>query len=60
MEEVVKAEGIREIERHGRFEISGDPTIMGPIDALLKSFIAQQRMKLPGKEYNPCYRVVGA
>jgi len=54
----VKAEGIREIEKHGRFEISGDPAIMGPIDALLKSFIAQQRMKLPGKEYNPCYHII--
>ena len=31
---------------------------MGPIDALLKAFIAQQRMKLPGREYDPCYRIV--
>ena len=54
----VKAEGIREIEKHGRFEISGEPAIMGPIDALLKAFIAQQRMKLPGREYDPCYRIV--
>ena len=54
----VKAEGIREIEKHGRFEISGDPAIMGPIDALLRSFVDQQRMKLPGREYDPCYRIV--
>ena len=54
----VKAEGIREIETHGRFEICGEPAIMGPIDALLKAFIAQQRMKLPGREYDPCYRIV--
>ena len=55
----VKAGGIREIERHGPFEIHGDAEIMGPMDALLASFVQQSRMKLPGKEYNPCYRIVG-
>ena len=54
----VKADGIREIERHGPFEIHGDAAIMQPLDELLASFVVQQRMKLPGKEYNPCYRVV--
>ncbi len=55
----VKAEGLREIEKHGCFEIYGDPAIMAPMDALLSSFVAQQRMKLPGREYAPCYRIVG-
>lgn len=54
----VKAEGIREIEKHGVFEIHGEPEIMGPVDALLTSFAAQNRMKLSGKKYNPCYRIV--
>jgi hypothetical protein len=54
----VKDEGIRAIEAHGHFEIMGDPGIMGPMDALLTSFVAQQRMKLPGKVYTPCYRIV--
>ena len=54
----VKADGIGRIERHGLFEIRGDTAIMGPLDELLASFVAQQRMKLPGKAYNPCYRVV--
>lgn len=54
----VKDEGIREIEKSGRFEIHGDSAIMGPMDALLSSFVAQGRMKLPGNAYNPCYRVV--
>jgi predicted Rossmann-fold nucleotide-binding protein len=54
----VKDEGIRAIEQHGHFEIQGDADIMGPMDALLSSFVEQQRMKLPGKEYVPCYRVV--
>jgi predicted Rossmann-fold nucleotide-binding protein len=54
----VKDEGIRAIEQYGHFEIHGDPEIMEPMDALLNSFVAQQRMKLPGKTYIPCYRVV--
>jgi hypothetical protein len=31
---------------------------MEPMDELLSSFVAQRRMKLSGKTYNPCYRVV--
>ena len=54
----VKDQGIRAIEQHGPFEIHGDTAIMGPMDALLSSFVAQHRMKLPGKKYNPCYRIV--
>ncbi|WP_332670872.1 nucleotide 5'-monophosphate nucleosidase PpnN [Aromatoleum sp.] len=54
----VKNDGIREIERNGRFEIHGDPEIMEPMDLLLSSFVAQGRMKLPGTRYEPCYRVV--
>jgi predicted Rossmann-fold nucleotide-binding protein len=54
----VKDEGIRAIEKHGHFEIRGDASIMEPMDALLASFVEQQRMKLPGKEYVPCYRII--
>jgi hypothetical protein len=54
----VKDEGIRAIEKYGHFEIPGDAGIMDPLDSLLKSFVAQQRMKLPGTEYVPCYRIV--
>jgi len=54
----VKENGIRAIEKHGPFEIHGDAEILGPMDALLASFVAQQRMKLPGAEYRPCYRLV--
>ena len=50
--------GIRAIEQHGKFEIRGDPRIMSLMDALLASFVAQQRMKLPGAKYVPCYRIV--
>jgi predicted Rossmann-fold nucleotide-binding protein len=54
----VKDEGIRAIEKYGHFEIHGDPAIMGPMDSLLASFVSQSRMKLAGKAYTPCYRIV--
>ncbi len=54
----VKEDGIRAIEKHGPFEITGDPEIMAALDRMLKSFVQQHRMKLPGgAEYKPCYRV---
>jgi pyrimidine/purine-5'-nucleotide nucleosidase len=54
----VKDDGIRRIEQHGPFEVSGDPEIMHAMDQLLESFVSQQRMRLPGVEYRPCYRLV--
>ena len=54
----VKDEGIRAIEQYGHFEIRGDVGIMGAMDALLASFVAQQRMKLPGTKYIPPYRII--
>ncbi|MGX9518285.1 nucleotide 5'-monophosphate nucleosidase PpnN [Vibrio mediterranei] len=53
----VKAEGIKEIEKHGPFIIDGDKSLMKKMDRLLADFVAQQRMKLPGSEYVPCYRI---
>jgi len=55
----VKDKGIRLIEQNGPYEIHGDPAIMKPLDELLKAFVEQHRMKLPGgAAYVPCYRVV--
>jgi predicted Rossmann-fold nucleotide-binding protein len=54
----VKADGILEIERHGPFEIRGDTAVMRPMDELLASFVEQKRMKLPCRDYTPCYRIV--
>ena len=54
----VKDDGIRAIEEHGHFEIRGEPGIMESMDTLLASFVAQHRMKLPGKKYTPCYRII--
>ncbi len=53
----VKDEGIRAIEKHGHFELKGDKSIMQPMDDLLNAFVKQHRMKLPGAEYIPCYRI---
>ncbi|MBE8716979.1 nucleotide 5'-monophosphate nucleosidase PpnN [Cellvibrio polysaccharolyticus] len=54
----VKEEGIRAIEEFGVFELDGDIEIMQPVDELLASFAAQNRMKLPGKAYHPCYKIL--
>lgn len=54
----VKDAGIRAIEEYGHFEIRGDARLMESMDALLTSFVAQHRMKLPGKTYVPCYQIV--
>ena len=54
----VKAEGLKQIREKGPFKINGDPQLMKLMDQLLESFVEQQRMKLPGSEYTPCYEVV--
>jgi len=54
----VKEEGIQSIEENGLFEIRGEKKIMKPLDDLLESFVQQNRMKLPGSKYTPCYKVV--
>lgn len=54
----VKANGIKEVKENGPYEISGDPEITDPLAELLKSFVEQKRMKIPTKEYIPCYKIV--
>ncbi len=53
----VKSAGIKTIRENGPFIISGESEIMHLMDKLLESFVEQQRMKLPGSEYVPCYKV---
>jgi predicted Rossmann-fold nucleotide-binding protein len=53
----VKEECMRAFEQHGLFELNGEPAVMGALDGLLSAFVAQRRMKLPGSEYRPCYRL---
>lgn len=54
----IKEYGINSIEKHGPYELVGEDSIMGPLDRLLRAFVAQRRMKLTGSEYTPCYRLV--
>jgi pyrimidine/purine-5'-nucleotide nucleosidase len=57
----VKEEGVRAIEEHGPFVIDGEADIMRALDEMLKAFVAQHRMKLPGSSaYVPCYRIRNA
>jgi len=53
----VKEQGIRAIEQFGPYQINGDQSIMKPLDKLLRAFVEQKRMKLPGSEYTPCYEL---
>ena len=54
----VKPAGIQAVAEHGPFELRGEPAIAGELDALLRSFVEQRRMRLPGAEYVPCYRIM--
>lgn len=51
----VKEFGVNAIAEKGPFELTGDPELMEMVDELLRDFVEQQRMKLPGSEYEPCY-----
>lgn len=54
----VKPQGVASIKKYGPFEIHGDKGLMKKLDALLEAFVKQQRMKLPGTAYVPCYKVI--
>ncbi len=53
----VKDFGIKAIEQFGPYELAGDPAVIKLLDDLLRAFVAAGRMKLPGSEYRPCYRL---
>ncbi len=54
----VKEDGIRAVTDHGPFQIQGDAGIMALMDKMLRSFVEQKRMKLPGDAYEACYEIV--
>lgn len=55
----VKEAGIRKVQERGPFEITGDPTLIKPLESMLEQFVAQNRMKLPGTSaYRPSYRII--
>jgi predicted Rossmann-fold nucleotide-binding protein len=51
----VREDTAAEIERLGPFHINGSQRIMDMLDKLLTAFVSQQRMKISGKDYDPCY-----
>ncbi|MFT5082392.1 MAG: putative Rossmann-fold nucleotide-binding protein [Lentisphaeria bacterium] len=54
----VKEHGIRAVAEKGPYEIHGDKAILAPLGKLLREFVAQKRMKIPTREYVPCYKIV--
>ncbi|MFP1722250.1 nucleotide 5'-monophosphate nucleosidase PpnN [Lonsdalea quercina] len=54
----VKEGGILAIEQFGPYKLDGNAEIMKNMDRLLQGFVAQQRMKLPGSAYIPCYEIL--
>ena len=55
----IKAETQDLIEEKGKFQLHGDPMLMEKIDQVLRDFVVQHRMKLPGGDaYVPCYEIV--
>ncbi|WP_300001753.1 nucleotide 5'-monophosphate nucleosidase PpnN [uncultured Cedecea sp.] len=53
----VKDVGIQAIKQFGPYKLHGDPQMMQQMDELLEGFVQQQRMKLPGSAYIPCYEI---
>ena len=54
----VKDDGIRQVREKGPWELHADPGLLEPLDSLLQSFVDSGRMKLNGRDYVPCYRLV--
>ncbi|HIG37207.1 MAG TPA: DUF3412 domain-containing protein, partial [Oceanospirillaceae bacterium] len=54
----VKTFGLAQIQQYGPYQLNAEAALLEKLDVLLQSFVAQDRMKLPGsKAYEPCYRV---
>lgn len=48
------------VSRQGPFDLHGDADLVANLDRLLRYFVAQNRMKLIGDIYTPCYRLHGS
>jgi predicted Rossmann-fold nucleotide-binding protein len=54
----VKTFGVEQISKYGPYQLNAQPQLIEKLDVLLKSFVAQDRMKLPSDTpYKPCYQV---
>jgi hypothetical protein len=55
----VREAGIARVEKHGPFELHGDPKIIAALGALLQDFVTERRMRISDPSaYVPCYRIV--
>ena len=52
----VRAAGIAQVEKHGPFELRGDPHVISELGDLLREFVEDGRMRLTGADV-PCYRI---
>ena len=53
----VKAFGIQEVQRHGPYKLTGDRQVVAALDRLLQMLARENRMKLGGEQYRPCYQL---
>ena len=53
----VREDTAEQIERKGPFQINGSKRIMNMLDKLLTAFVEQKRMKISGRDYDPCYLI---
>ena len=51
----IREDTAEQIEQRGPFQVSGSQRIMDMLDRLLAAFVSQQRMKISGLDYDPCY-----
>lgn len=55
----IREQTVTAVREHGPFVLRASKRISGLLDDLLRSFIAQRRMKISG-EYKPCFKVESA
>lgn len=54
----VREAGIRMVEQHGPFHLRGEGKILRALDALLRDFVVQRRMRLTDPaNYRPCFEI---
>ena len=53
----VKEEGILSVQKHGPYQLHGDPEILAGMDVLLSSMVENGRMRMSGP-YTPCYKII--
>lgn len=53
----VKESGILSVQKHGPYQLHGDPEILDSMDVLLSRMVEHGRMRMSGP-YSPCYEIV--